>query len=186
TAFGGGAYFQATMSGPGPMSFWANAIETMAGVSDGTGPASQGNWIEADIAEFDTANVYGFALHDWYGAVGSGNDVNTGAISGSPAQPAGANYSQPNTYGFLWVPATATSQGYAKFYFNGTQVGNTITWNQYNPANGPTPSLSNGSAFSVMDEQHLALILGAGSNSSNTVSNVEVWQASAAQNVAAQ
>jgi hypothetical protein len=178
------------MSFDGPASFWANDIETMNGVSDGAGAnqwpgqaAGSGDWIEADMAEFDSTGVYGFALHNWYGQVGSGADTNTGPISGSPVYPAGADYTKPNTYGFLWVPATATSQGYAKFYFNGVQVGNTITWNQYDPSAGPAPSINNGTAFSVLDKLHLALILGAGSSTPNTVYNVQVWQASAANDI---
>jgi hypothetical protein len=178
-AFGGGGYFQATMSGTGPMAFWANDIETMNGVSTGTGAAPQNSWMEADIAEFDSPGAYGFTMHNWYGAVGSGDVVNADENGASPP---GANYTQPNAYGMLWVPATATTQGYVKFYFNGQQVGNTITWNKYKPGSGP-PSLSNGTAFSVLDQLHLALILGAGSSTSTTVYNVEVWQASAVNDI---
>jgi hypothetical protein len=178
-AFGGGGYFQATMSSTGPMSFWANDIETMNGVSMGKGADPQASWMEADIAEFDSPGAYGFTLHNWYGPIGSGDVVNANENGASPP---GANYAQPNTYGMLWVPATSTTRGYAKFYFNGSQVGNTITWNQYVPGSGP-PSLRNGTAFSVLDRLHLALILGAGSSTSTTVYNVEVWQASAVDDI---
>jgi hypothetical protein len=190
-AFGGGGYFEATMSFNGPASFWANDIETMDGVSTGTGPnqwpgqaAGYGDWIETDFAEFDATGVYGFGVHNWFGTVGSGNDTNTGPVSGSPVFPAGADYTKPNTYGFLWVPATATTQGYAKYYFNGVQVGNTISWNQYNPSLGPPPSITNGTAFSVLDKLHLALILGTGSSGTpNTVYSVSVWQNSSANDI---
>ena len=178
-AFGGGGYFQVTMSGNGPMSFWMNDAATMNGASNGTGVNAEDSWVEADIAEFDTPGAYGFTLHNWYGAVGSGDVVNANENGASPP---GANYTQPNAYGMLWVPATATTQGYVKFYFNGQQVGNTITWNKYKPGSGP-PSLSNGTAFSVLDQLHLALILGAGSSTSTTVYNVEVWQASAVNDI---
>jgi hypothetical protein len=188
-AFGGGGYFQATMKFTGPASFWANDIETMNGVSAGVGPnqwpgraAGYGNWIETDFAEFDSTGVYGFAIHNWYGIVGS-RDGTSSLKSGSPVYPAGADYSKPNTYGFLWVPATATSQGYAKFYFNGVQVGNTLTWNQYKPSADAPPSEANGTAYSILDTLHLALILGTGSDTPNTVYNVQVWQASAANNI---
>ena len=179
------------MSFTGPASFWANDIETMDGISTGTGPnqwpgqaAGYGDWIEADFAEFDATGVYGLGIHNWFAGVGSGNDTNTGPISGSPVSPPGADYTKPNTYGFLWVPAAATTQGYAKFYFNGVQVGNTITWNQYNPSAGPAPSISNGTAFSVLDKLHLALILGTGSSGTpNTVYSVSVWQNSSAGDI---
>jgi hypothetical protein len=189
-AFGGGGYFESVMEFDGPASFWANDIETMYGASTGAGPnrwpgqaKGYGNWIEVDMAEFDTKGVYGFAIHNWYRSIGSGSDVNTGAISGSPVSPAGADYTRPNKYGFLWVPATATSKGYAKFYFNDTQVGSTITWNKYDPAAAPAPSVSKGTAFSVLDTLHLALILGSGNYSSNTVYAVSVWQVSPANNI---
>lgn len=189
-AFGGGGYFESVMSFDGPASFWANDIETMHGASTGSGPnrwpgqaKDYGNWIEIDMAEFDAKGVYGFAIHNWYRSIGSGSDVNTGAVSGSPVSPAGADYTRPNKYGFLWVPAAATSKGYAKFYFNDTQVGNTITWNKYDPAAAPAPSVGKGTAFSVLDTLHLALILGSGNDSSNIVHSVSVWQTSAANNI---
>ena len=188
-AFGGGGYFQATMKFTGPASFWANDIENMNGVSAGVGPnqwpgqvSGYGDWIETDFAEFDSPNVYGFAIHNWYGIVGSRAAIST-VGSGSPVFPPGANYSNPNTYGFLWVPATSSRQGYAKFYFNGVQVGNTITWNQYNPSAGPPPLADNGTAYSVLDRLHLSLILGTGGNTPTTVYDVQVWQASAADNI---
>jgi hypothetical protein len=189
-AFGGGGYFEAVMSFDGPASFWANDIETMYGASTGAGPhhwpgqvAGYGNWIEVDMAEFDTTGVYGFAIHNWYRSIGSGSDINTGPLSGSPVFPAGADYTKPNKYGFLWVPATARSKGYARFYFNDTSIGNTITWNKYDPAVGPAPSVSKGTAFSVLDTLHLALILGSGKNSPNTIHFVSVWQTSSANNI---
>jgi hypothetical protein len=189
-AFGGGGYFEATMSFDGPASFWANDIETMNGASVGAGPnqwlrqaKGYGDWIEVDMAEFDTAGVYGFAIHNWFYLVGSGKDTNTGPISGSPVFPAGADYTKPNKYGFLWMPATTTSQGYAKFYFNSVQVGNTITWKKYDPAAEPAPSVRKGTAFSVLDTLHLALILGSGNSTSNTVYFVQVWQDSSANNI---
>jgi hypothetical protein len=174
-AFGGGGYFQVTMAGNGPMSFWMNDAETMNGVSNGTGTDSADSWIEADIAEFDSPGAYGFTIHNWYGPVGSGDVINANENGASPA---GANYSEPNTYGMLWVPATATMQGYAKFYFNGVQVGNTINWNQYVPGESAAQN-----PFAVMDELHMVPILGAGSGSTVTFSNLEVWQASASNDI---
>ena len=175
-AFGGGAYFQATMSFNGPASFWANDVENMATGST-IGQSTSPSWIEADIAEFDTTGVYGFALHNWTSTANGGQGIST-LNSGSPVFPAGANYTVPNTYGLLWVPATATTQGYVKWYFNGQQVGNTIYWNQFNP-NQPASA----NPYSVMDSRHMALLLGAGSSTPNTVYNVQVWQASAAHDI---
>jgi hypothetical protein len=194
-AFGGGAYFEAVMAFTGPASFWANDIETMNGVSIGAGPhpwpgqaAGYGDWMECDFAEFDSTNVYGFALHNWYSQVGS--NVGTSSIgSGSPATVPGADYTKPNKYGFLWVPATDTSQGYAKFFFNGQQVGNTMTWNKYDATLPPSPEdkgTGGSSAYSVLDKLHLALILGGSTGSTNTIYSVSVWQRSAADNLVQQ
>ncbi len=194
TAFGGGGYFEVIMAIGGPASFWANDIEAMAGVSTGdttliqwAGQASGfGNWIECDFAEFDTTGVYGFAMHNWYGTVGSGDGTST-LSSGSPASPSGAVYTQSNRYGFLWVPATAKQMGYAKWFFNDVQVGNTITWSAYDASSPPPPSEANGTAYSVLDTRHLALILGGpGENDAgidSRVKAVSVWQATAANNL---
>jgi hypothetical protein len=193
-AFGGGGYFEITMAIGGPASFWANDVETMAGVTAGDLAKSQwpgqatgfGDWIECDFAEFDTTGVYGFAMHNWYGVVGSGDGTST-LSSGSPASPPGAVYTQSNRYGFLWVPATSTQGGYAKWFFNDDQVGNTITWKQYDPSASPPPSESDATAYAVLDTRHLALILGGpGVNDAgvtNTVHAVSVWQASASNDL---
>ena len=193
TAFGGGGYFEAIMAFTGPVSFWANDIETMNGASVGAGPykwpgqaPQYGDWMECDMAEFDTTGVYGFAMHNWYGILGKGATGTSTLGSGSPTHPPGADYTKPNKYGFLWVPATATKQGYAKWFFNDVQVGNTITWNQYNPALPPPPvDLGTGgkSAYSVLDKLHLALILGGSPGNTSTTYKVSVWQASTANNI---
>jgi hypothetical protein len=177
-AFGGGGYFQVTMAGNGPMSFWMNDAETMNGESNGSGTDGlAGGWMEADIAEFDSTGVYGFALHNWTSTADGGQGIST-LNSGSPASPPGANYSVPNTYGMLWIPATATTQGYVKWYFNGQQVGNTITWNQYIPGQAAADN-----PYAVMDALHMVPILGAGSGSTVTFSDLEVWQASASNDI---
>jgi hypothetical protein len=194
TAFGGGGYFEAVMAFTGPASFWANDIETMNGVSIGNGPnpwpgeaSGYGDWIETDFAEFDSTGVYGFAIHNWYGQVGSNDNTSTTG-SGSPVTVAGADYTKPNKYGFLWVPATSSTQGYAEFYFNETQVGNTITWDKYDSTLQPAPAQNNAgtggsNAYSVLDTLHLSLILGGSSGSTNTIYSVSVWQASAKNNL---
>lgn len=241
-AFGGGFYAEAVMKGTGPMSFWANDIETMNGVSVNAGPnpwpgqaAGFGDWMEVDIAEFDTTNSYGIAAHNWYGIVGSNVQTNTNfakvsppavptptptpratelaqvasllaqaqvlvdKLSGQTAMPLAAqapapDYTQYHKYGCLWVPATASSQGYIKYYFDDQEMAE-ITWNQYNPALPPAP-IDNGtnsgafpqtsggnSAYSVLDTLHLALICGATSGDSVSFQSITVWQASGAQNL---
>lgn len=163
-AFGGGGYFQATMSYPPGASggtFWANDIQNMLGNNGG-------NWAEVDIAENDaiTPGSYQIQYHNWY-------NTNGGQVYGEPSPatvPAGTDFSQPHTYGMLWVPATATTQGSMKFFFDGSQVGTTITWNQYVPGQSAQQN-----PFAVLDSRQLSLILGTG-GSPTTVSNVQVWQ----------
>jgi hypothetical protein len=174
-AFGGGGYFQVTMAGNGPMSFWANDYEHMNSASIGTSDPNP-SWIENDMAEFDSTGVYGFAVHNWHdNNTANGSDS---LDSGSPASPAGANYAQPNNYGFLWVPATPGAQGQASFWFNGQQVGNTLVWNMYVPGQS-APS----NPFSVMDALHMIVILGANPGTSVTFSNLQVWQKSSAGDI---
>jgi hypothetical protein len=178
-AFGGGGYFQATMAFPsgsaGGGTFWANDIQNMVDGNNG------GNWVETDIAEFDddaadqASDSYQIQYHNWYG--GAGSTAQVYGETGVANVPAGTNFAQPNTYGMLWVPATATSQGYIKFYFNGVQVGNTITWNQYVAGQSATQN-----PFAVIDSRQLDLLLGTG-GSPTTVYNVQVWQSSAADDV---
>ena len=125
---------------------------------------------------------YGIALHNWYGQQSAIQAVSTEG-SGSPVSiPQGTDTSQPHDYGFLWVPATATTKGYAKWYFDHVQVGNTITWNQYNPATPPSP-VDGSSAYSVMDARHLYMILGSGPSNPMTVYSVKAWQKSNAANI---
>jgi hypothetical protein len=189
-AFGGGAYIQATLSFTGAYSgsggwpsFWSNDIETMSGSGNAQWQGQAAGYndsLEADFMEYWGSNWYGAAMHNWYGRSGSGVAVSTNLPQFT--LPAGTVASQPNTYGFLWVPATNTTQGYAKFFFDGTQVGNTVYWNKYNPATPPSP-VSGSTAFSVLDARHLALILGSGPNNPMTVDSVQVWQASTANDL---
>lgn len=207
--FGNGGFFEATMKSTGPFAFWANDMESMGYAAQGDltkrhwpgQAADYGDWIEADMSEFDSTGVYGGAMHNWYaGNICSGNSFGINSLnppgtagcgintlgSGSSFNQlptnccAGADFTQYHNYGFLWKPATSTTQGYAKWFFDRQQVGNTITWNQYNPALAPPPvdnGTGNGSAYSIMDVRHMALILGGSPGATNTISSVQVWQA---------
>lgn len=212
--FGGGFFAVARVKGTGGQSFWANDIETQNGGSQGLGTNpwqptqplidgqyTYGDWGELDMMEFDSPNVYGGAMHNWYAAaICSGNSFGLNSLSPPGNQPcginslnsgssfnepptnccAGADFTQYHDYGFLWVPATGTAKGYAKWYFDGVQVGNTYTWNQFNPTLNPPPvDLGQGgsSAYSVFDTLHWYLILGGSPGATTTVASVQVWQA---------
>ena len=199
-AFGGGFYAEVTaqiISGTPPggaqsASFWFNDVETMGpgaitAASQWPGQASDyGDWIEVDAFEFNQASLtsYPFGIINWYGIDGADNGVNAGAISGSPVAGISPNFHSLNQYGLLWVPATVSTQGYVKFYVNRVQVGNTIFWNKYNSALAPPPPapVSGGnSAFSIIDQRHLAIIFGVSSSAiPMKVTAMQVWQSSSA------
>ena len=194
TVFANGGYFESTFSFEGtPVTeggwpaWWANDIENQINAQTGNGasqwpgqPSGYVNSIETDFVEFLAGpGAYGFAMHDWYGFQASIQDVAT-VESGSPTSlPPGTDTSKPHKYGFLWVPATDTTQGYAEWYFDRTRVGNRMTWNRYDPSNGPPPQ-SGSTAWSVLDARHLYLIHGTGPTNPQTVYAVEVWQRSVA------
>jgi hypothetical protein len=119
--------------------------------------------IELDAVEFWGQNLYGTALHDWP------NDGGAAAEHTDLPQVTTGDPSQPHNYGFLWVPATASTPGRVEFYYDGKDVG------------GET--YSQGGTYSVLDASHLVLILGTGPNNPMTVSNVQVWQTSAANDL---
>jgi hypothetical protein len=167
-AFGGGGYFQATMVYPPTPgipggAFWANGLQGMTGQT--------GETPEIDIAEndnnSDTAlqDLYLSQYHVWTGGNNQVVAVPNGTYSDVPA---GTNWNQPQTYGMLWIPATAATQGSMTFYFNGQQVGATVTWSQ-------------GSPLAAIDAQQIVLILGTG-GSPTTYSGVQVWQNPATAN----
>jgi hypothetical protein len=161
------------------------------------------DFYEIDIMEYDSANAkfpdtYQVNFANWYGSptTSSGPSKNwpeavPGAV-GSISVPRGTDFSQPHKYGFLWVPATGSgqttfTQGYAKAYFDGVQVGQTAYWNYYDPnqpENYPAPPPVIGTtSLSGMDWRHMVPILGSEPEHPMTVYSVTVWQASGANNL---
>ena len=117
-AFGGGGYFEATLSFTGTpdggdtsgVGFWACDVEHSAGYL----PTSSGNsWIEIDDLETDVASdsKWGNSLHNWYND-GSSGWANPSALVNPVSLPSGGTFAGLHTYAFLWVPATASTQGY--------------------------------------------------------------------------
>ena len=170
-AFGGGFYAQATIAVPGATS----CLASFDNCGNDTGPGNQWpSWwatsengtIETDFVEImdGTAGQYGSTVINWADNphVGYGQTVTA---------PNGNTLHGQNTYGFLWIPATATSGGSITFFFNGNQVVNPITWTQDNPG-----------TYGIIDGQRMILRFGAGANSPATFSDIQVWQASTADN----
>jgi hypothetical protein len=185
-AFGGGGYFEATFSlagtpnGTQPTAAWAiNDIENLS-----TGYDPLNNWIEVDDIESNVASLthYGQAIHNWYGTRGSGAQVQPNV--GSPVTlPSGANLNQSNKFGFLWVTATASTQGYAKFFVNDVQTGTTLSWNQYNAGQPNPPTISPPTAGNIMDVRHMTFTMGGITLTPMHLTSVKVWQVSGAGNI---
>ncbi len=195
-AFGGGAYFEAVLhfsnaddstltSWP---AFWGSDIENVSqnAVTELTQwsgqPEGFGNWIETDFFEFDRHSVseYGIQIHNWYGYHGQPKDV---LAYGQPVRvAAGFKWSDSHKYGYLWVPATATTRGYAMAFMDDVQMGATIYWDQYDPE-APPPPQPGTTAFSVVDRRHLILIIQTDPHNPMTIETVTVWQASDRDNI---
>jgi hypothetical protein len=200
TAFGGGGYFECEMRFT-PLrtgltkwpSFWSLCVEQAAGGDSGSiynshwdGQAAGYNHdIEPDFFEYGPfgPTQHGGAMHDYAGPIGSQSTTN--ANTGSPFTPPGIDYTAFNKFGYLWVPATATTNGYAKFFANDVQVGNTVTWSQNNDI-GNTPPASGTQIGSILDRRHLMVIIGNSTtgveNTQMIVKSVNVWQATIANN----
>ena len=167
--FGGGFYTQATVTVPGATS----GLSPWTGGTDGdqwpSFWANNGNnasdtlSIETDFMELEdaTPGQYSGTVINWTTSPQTGY----GQLLTAPA---GDNLNSA-TYGFLWIPATATTDGSMTFYLNGQQVGQPITWTQANPG-----------LYGIIDGTQMSLYIGAGANSPATFSNLQVWQASTA------
>jgi hypothetical protein len=189
--------------------WWSQSIEHAA--SSGIGDYWIGqqtgyeHFIEPDFFEYDTwsfagNSTYGGAVHDWFGVYGTttASCANTGLCqinntsgSGSKfsnseiALPTSTDFTQYHTYGYLWVPATSSTLGYAQYYFDEKPTTDRIYWSQFvnNGTLAPPPSSSTPWTFGVMDNMHLLLELDAGASQGMQVQSVNVWQASAANNL---
>ena len=148
-----------------------------------------GDWPEADLfeADYSEATTLGIGgLHNWYAQYGTKAQTHPGF---PPVT--GIDTSTPHHYSALWVPATASTQGYITFYFDGTVVG-TATWDQYNSNTPPAPTgmetnsqlWTGGTAFGVMDARCMMFnwSTGPGTTSPMTIYSFSVWQASASSN----
>ena len=205
TAFGGGAYIEAelkfnpddvaSMGSKGWPAFWSLGLESslLKNADQWPGqPPGYRHSVEVDILEYlylpygVARNVYGAGMHDWFGIPNATCQKGLCAEhlhknDALRATPTGTDFTQYHRFGFLWVPATASAQGYARFYFDGSPIGAEQRWTQYN--NQPPTPTGQPWAFGVLDQRHLILILGTGINEPVTVRSVQVWQASASQNI---
>jgi hypothetical protein len=197
TAFGGGGYFEATMkfdpktvvTSNGWPAWWSLSLEMSLGLPGSLWPGQSPGYrhgVEADFFEYDLGQeaAYGGSMHDWYGVYGTtckgycGVSLTYG--QGLRRVPADTAFTDYHRYGYLWVPATETTDGYAQYYFDGVQVGGTTSWTKYADQ---APKPESPWTFSILDKEHLILILGTGVNQPMTVQSVNVWQQSSGQNL---
>lgn len=141
------------------------------------------HFAELDMFEWDLPYpyTYGIAMHDWWGIPGT---TCTGwclfNYGGNAANPKKTDYTLYHRYAALWVPATSSTDGYVKWFFDDVLMG-TLSWAQFT-GQAPPPSSSTPWRFGVIDQQHMVLIL-SGGNSPMTVRSVDVWQGAGACNL---
>lgn len=157
-SFGGGGYYQATITWMGAPStsggwpsFWANTNEGGSGTN-----------VELDVFEADTnwaGSSIGSGLHNW-----NADGSQTGTVGNAPQRlPAGFDPSQPHTYGVLVVPATATSLGSVTYYVDGVAGPNVNTFGLTGP-------------YSDLNTKPLTFLFGTGPNNPMKVLNFQAWQ----------
>jgi hypothetical protein len=202
-AFGGGAYFEATLKFDPENtvkgktkdwpSFWSMSIEHLANLDGQRWPGQpagyvhfiEPNFFEYDVWSFRSRHYYGGAIHEWYGverttcAPESFCSVSNRRFT--IEAPPETDYRNLHKFGFLWVPATRSTQGYAQYYFDGVATSDTVMWERY--TNQPPPPGRAPWTFGIIDQQHLVLILDTGAEQPMTVASVSVWQSSPAKNL---
>ena len=190
-AWGGGAYFEASFkfdpaqvnTAKGWPAFWSMAIEHLAqkGLDQWPGqPKGYVHFIEDDFFEYDTASslspyTYGAALHDWYGIYKKTCPEGFCGITNpnfKVSPPKGTDFTQIHSYSQLWVPSVNGQKGFINNYFDG-QLLNQVTW--VTSGDG-TPPPSGTFTYSILDKQHLAIMLGTGDQQAMRINRVRVWQ----------
>lgn len=201
TVFGGGLYIEAKIQfdpsqvnagTQGWPSFWSLSLEQSLGTSQWPGQATgYTTGVEADFMEFErpiSTTGYGGTIHQAYGKFNITCPPNYCQYSPSVGSPRIVNpntdFSRAHVYGWLWVPATVTTNGYIKFYFDGQQIGPATAWTQFVGGAGQIPPPDNQPwAFGSMDTQHYFIILGTGPSQPMVINYVNVWQLNANNNI---
>ena len=198
-AFGGGGYFEIVMSIQGNIkgwctpgqgdcngwpAWWFDALEG-AYKDFPNPPCHPMQHIEYDAAEFLPASNrdYSAGIIHWSDANSPPDRFNNNS-TGQDSNVHIANqtdFSGRNKFGWLWVPATSTTQGYCKQYYNDKQVGATYTWTPY--TGGSKPGDPGCPPWSVLDMQHCRMMVGTCTQNPLTVYACSVWQKDDSKNV---
>jgi hypothetical protein len=143
------------------------------------------HYVETDFFEYNSryhsAGQYWGATLDWAGDLGNGGYYvgaeNTGLQQ--ITMPAGTDTSQPHRYGYLWVPATPTTQGSITYYFDGQPTTDAFTYGFYDSNNPPGQPIDDTQPwkFGVLDSQQQVLILNTPVGTDQfRIYDVTVWQ----------
>jgi hypothetical protein len=187
-AFGGGGYFEATFSfDPSQMtadasgnpiggwpSFWALDVNHLLDHANNISTPRQGP--EIDGFEYWAKGQWGWdgtkfaaTLHGWQWPANT--ELFPQVQQGIPL-PTGEAWTDFHRYGWLHIPATATTKGSITRFLDGVQVGTVVTWNQGDP-------------LAVMDASPYFLIIEGGQTSPIKIKSVQVWQRDASKNLSA-
>lgn len=152
-----GTVVAAPGSSNGHVSIWATASDRFI--------LSVNRWAEDDNMDGNYGgSFYLTTLLDWAspggstgatngnGCIGSFNLVNITACVGLPV--GYVDRTSVHTYGQLWVPATATVQGYLQQFVDGIPSG-TFRWNQYSGL-----AASGDNIASIIDQDHMQMNIG--------------------------
>ena len=172
-SIGSGVYFESKIAMMNPKKIWNNAWpafwSTDMKLDTGMHKEMAGNpgkyeYIEDDFMEYNpvwrNGCAYNSTVHDWHGITGGTGatlDVNNG--NAVVPCPVGTDFTQPHTYGVLWVPATAKNGwiGYREAFFDGVPEGAVC----YRGNQAGTYPPSGSYAFSLKDHDQFEVILGA-------------------------
>lgn len=211
TAFGGGAYFEATFRVDNPTLSVSPGATIPAWWADDPfflyqepGPrirwtgqvASYGHHIELDMFEWQRNSLLYFNANnsiDWYGTGGSSNN---GLSAGNNQTKFNSVYvGNYFTIGTRWVPATPTTKGYLNRYLNDVEVfpptanPQNTNWNYWDDLNPPNPPPVIGTtAMSWLDRSYMMLVFGTrkapdGTYNALTAQSCRVFQKNALGNL---
>jgi hypothetical protein len=152
-----GTVVPASNPNKGHASIWSYAMDKF---SPGAAVFSENDLMDGVYGDsVNPAAFYLTGLLAWNGSTGTNSHNGTNCIQSSdlvslPCGGFASNFqdrTHPHIWGQLWVPATATTQGYVQQYFDGVAMG-TFTWNQYVSGQTTNPG--------VIDIDHMQVNIG--------------------------
>ncbi|MDD5673611.1 MAG: hypothetical protein PHC61_05590 [Chitinivibrionales bacterium] len=188
TVFGGGGYFELTVkindpnytAGAGGAGWWNMSIEKMAnlpGLSWVGGGAGEEHFMEIDALDYHDVHPpqYRALVRELYGRqpyyyIYQASNFNVNSFINLPAN---TDFTASHKYGFLWVPATSSKNGYLVFYYDDKATIDSVSWSQFT---NQTPPPNAPWKFGVLDQQHLVLVLADTHSPGMTVQLLNVWQ----------